>query len=314
MDDRPGLAIVCQGDCGGNRPIEKTRGFMSSILVQVIVGGLLLGAVYALFSSGLTLIWGMMNIVNFAHGDFVMLGMYVAYVIWALFGAGPALGVPVAALLLATLGIIIYFALIRSIMKGPMLAQILGTFGLALLLRYAAFWWFGANFLSLPENIVGGTFDVFGIRIQASRLLAGVVALVVTGGLHILLTRTSLGSKMLAVAEDSSAAQLMGIRPDSMQAIAWAIAAGVTGIAGALIATFFYVVPTVGETLSIVAFVTVSLGGFGSVPGALAAGLLIGVIESLSAYLIGAVYKDIVVYSLFLCFLWFRPQGLMGKM
>jgi branched-chain amino acid transport system permease protein len=139
------------------------------------------------------------------------------------------------------------------------------------------------------------------------------VALLVTLGLHLLLTRTSLGSKMLAVAEDSTAAQLMGIRPDTMQAIAWAIAAGATGLAGALIATFFYIVPTVGETLGIVAFVTVSLGGFGSVPGALIAGLLIGVIESLSAYWIGAVYKDMVVYSLFLGFLWFRPQGLMGK-
>ena len=286
---------------------------MSSILVQVIVGGLLLGAVYALFSSGLTLIWGMMNIVNFAHGDFVMLGMYVAFVVWKLFGSGPLLGAPAAALVLATLGIVVYFGLIRSIMKGPMLAQILGTFGLALLLRYAVFWWFGANFLSLPQNIVGGTFDCFGIRIEASRLLAGLVALIVTGALHVLLTRTTLGSKMLAVAEDSAAAQLMGIRPDSMQAIAWAIAAAVTGIAGALIATFFYVVPTVGETLAIVAFVTVSLGGFGSVPGALVAGLLIGVIESLSAYWIGAVYKDIVVYALFLGFLWFRPQGLMGK-
>ena len=286
---------------------------MSSILVQVIVGGLLLGAVYALFSPGLTLIWGMMNIVNFAHGDFVMLAMYVAFVVWKLFGGGPMAGVPAAALVLATLGVIVYFGLIRSIMKGPMLAQILGTFGLALLLRYAAFWYFGANFLSLPENLVGGTFDVFGIRIEASRLLAGVVALVVTGALHFLLTRTTLGSKMLAVSEDSSAAQLMGIRPDTMQAIAWAIAAGVTGIAGALIATFFYVVPTVGETLGLIAFVTVSLGGFGSVPGALVAGLLIGVIESLSAYWIGAVYKDIVVYALFLGFLWFRPQGLMGK-
>jgi branched-chain amino acid transport system permease protein len=128
-----------------------------------------------------------------------------------------------------------------------------------------------------------------------------------------LLTRTSLGSKMLAVAEDQTAAQLMGIRPDTMQAIAWGIAAGATGLAGALIANFFYIVPTVGETLGIVAFVTVSLGGFGSVPGALVAGLLIGVIESLSGYLIGAVYKDIVVYVLFLLFLWFRPQGLMGK-
>jgi branched-chain amino acid transport system permease protein len=287
---------------------------MSSTLIQVIAGGLLLGAVYALFSSGLTLVWGMMNIVNFAHGDFVMLGMYVAFVVWTLFGAGPWLGAPLAVLVLATLGVVVYFGLIRDIMKGPMLAQILGTFGLALLLRYSVFWWFGANFLSLPENLVGGTFDILGLRIQASRLLAGVVALLVTLGLHFLLTRTSLGSKMLAVAEDSTAAQLMGIRPDTMQAIAWAIAAGATGLAGALIATFFYVVPTVGETLGIVAFVTVSLGGFGSIPGALVAGLLIGVIESLSAYLIGAIYKDMVVYALFLGFLWFRPQGLMGKL
>jgi len=287
---------------------------MSFVLVQVIVGGLLLGAVYALFSSGLTLVWGMMNVVNFAHGDFVMLGMYVALMVYTLLGGGPLLGAPLAIVLLATLGIIVYFGLIRDVMKGPMLAQILGTFGLALLLRYSVFWWFGANFNTLPANLVGGTIDLFGIRIEASRLLAGVVALLVTLGLHLLLTRTSLGSKMLAVSEDSTAAQLMGIRPDSMQAIAWAIAAGATGLAGALIATFFYIVPTVGETLGIVAFVTVSLGGFGSVPGALVAGLLIGVIESMSAYLIGAVYKDIVVYTLFLGFLWFRPQGLMGKL
>src|SRR5436305_1391345 len=194
---------------------------MSSILVRGIVVGLLLGAVYALFSSGLTLIWGMMHSVNFAHGDCVMIGMYVAFVVWTLFGVGPFVGAPVAALVLATLGIIVYFGLIRSVMKGPMLAQILGTFGLALLLRYSVFWGFGANFMTLPENIVGGTFDVFGIRIQASRLLAGVIALVVTLGLHLLLTRTSLGSKMLAVAEDPTAAQLMGIRPDSMLVIAY---------------------------------------------------------------------------------------------
>jgi branched-chain amino acid transport system permease protein len=286
---------------------------MSFVLVQVIVGGLLLGAVYALFSSGLTLVWGMMNVVNFAHGDFVMLGMYVAFVVYTLMGGGPLIGAPLAMLLLATLGVIVYFALIRDIMRGPMLAQILGTFGLALLLRYSVFWYFGANFNTLPNNLVGGTIDLFGIRIEASRLLAGVVALVVTLALHLLLTRTALGSKMLAVSEDSTAAQLMGIRPDTMQAIAWAIAAGATGIAGALIATFYYIVPTVGETLGIVAFVTVSLGGFGSVPGALVAGLLIGVIESLSGYLISAVYKDVVVYALFLAFLWFRPQGLMGK-
>jgi branched-chain amino acid transport system permease protein len=255
----------------------------------------------------------MMNVVNFAHGDFVMLAMYTAFLVWKLLGIGPAGSVPIAALLLATVGVVAYFALVRHVMRGPMIAQILGTFGLALLLRYSVFWGLGANFQSLPDDIVGGTFEVLGIRLQASRLLAGAVALLVTAGLHLLLTRTPLGSRMLAVSEDATAAELMGIRPDRMQAIAWAIAAGATGIAGALIATFFYVSPTVGETLAIIAFVTVSLGGFGSVPGALVAGLLIGVIESLSAFWIGAVYKDIVVYSLFVAVLWFRPQGLMGK-
>src|SRR5258707_9734848 len=183
---------------------------MSSILVQVIVGGLLLGAVYALFSSGLTLIWGMMNIVNFAHGDFVMLGMYVAFVVWTLFGVGPLLGAPAAALVLATLGIIVYFALIRSVMKGPMLAQILGTFGLALLLRYSVFWGFGANFMTLPENIVGGTFDILGIRIQASRLLAGVVGLGGAPRLPLFLPGSSLGAKLVWAGEGPGAAHLVG--------------------------------------------------------------------------------------------------------
>ena len=119
---------------------------------------------------------------------------------------------------------------------------------------------------------------------------------------------------MLAVAEDSTAAQLMGIRPDSMQAIAWAIAAGATGLAGALIATFFYIVPTVGETLAIVAFVTVSLGGFGSVPGALVAGLLIGVIEvAVGLSDRRGLQGHRGLRAVRLGFLWFRPQGLMGK-
>ncbi len=103
---------------------------MSFVIVQVIVGGLLLGAVYALFSSGLTLVWGMMNVVNFAHGDFVMLGMYVAYLVYTLLGAGPLIGAPIAMLVLATVGVIVYFGLIREVMKGPMLAQILGTLAL----------------------------------------------------------------------------------------------------------------------------------------------------------------------------------------
>jgi branched-chain amino acid transport system permease protein len=286
---------------------------MSSILLQVVVSGLLIGAVYALFASGLTLIWGMMNVINFAHGDFVMLAMFTAFVVWTAFGGGPMASVPIAAIVLATIGILSYFLLVRHVMRGPMIAQILGTFGLALLLRYSAFWCFGANFKTLPDNLLGPPFIFGDIRVDAPRLLAGSVGLTVTVLLHLLLTRTALGSRMLAVSEDATAAQLMGIRPERMQAIAWALAAGSTGIAGALIATFFYTSPTVGETLAIVAFVTVALGGFGSMPGALVAGLMIGVIEALSAYLIGPVYKDVIVYALFVLILWTRPQGLMGK-
>lgn len=283
------------------------------ILLQVVVSGLMMGAVYALFSSGLTLIWGMMNVVNFAHGDFVMLAMYVAFFAYTLFHLGPAVSVPLAALALFVLGVLVYVGLVKHIARGPMLAQILGTFGLALVLRYAAFWAFSANFVSMPDTLVGGTLDVGGIRIEASRLLGGVVALAITIGLHLVLTRTMLGSRILAVAEDRSAAMLVGIRPDRMQALAWGVGAASTGIAGALIALFFYISPTVGESLALIAFVVVCLGGFGSVPGALIAGLAIGVIQALSAYLIGAVYQDVVVYALFLGTLWVRPQGLLGR-
>jgi branched-chain amino acid transport system permease protein len=283
------------------------------VIVQVIVGGLLLGAIYALFSSGLTLIWGMMNFINFAHGEFVMLGMYVALLVVMSLGGGPPVFALAAALALFVLGVGIYFALIRHVVRGPMLSQILSTFGLALLLRYAAFWVFSANFVSLPQNSLSGTIKLGGIFLPVAQLVAGIVAIVLTLGLHLLLTRTSVGSKLLAVAEDRPAAMLMGIRPDRMQALAWGLSAGAAGIAGALMATAYPWSPSVGETFGLIAFVTVALGGFGSVLGSLYAGLIIGLIQAMSAFWLGAIYKDIVVYGLFVALLWLRPQGLMGK-
>ncbi|MDA8048683.1 MAG: branched-chain amino acid ABC transporter permease [Rhodospirillales bacterium] len=283
------------------------------ILVQLVADGLLLGAVYALLSSGLTLIWGMMNVVNFAHGDFVMLAMYIAFVAVTFLHVGPAVFVPLAALMLFGLGVGVYFALIRHVMRGPMLAQILSTFGLGILLRYMVFWVFSANFVSLPNRMAGGVLAIAGLRLQDSRLLAGLMALLLTVGLHLMLTRTAFGSRLLAVAEDRTAAMLVGIRPDAMQALAWGIGAACAGVAGALIALFFYISPLVGDSLVLIAFVTVCLGGFGSIPGALVAGLAIGVIESLSAWFIGAAWQDVVVFALFLLALWLRPQGLMGK-
>jgi branched-chain amino acid transport system permease protein len=283
------------------------------ILLQVIVGGLLLGAIYALFSSGLTLIWGMMNFINFAHGEFVMLGMYAAFVMVLWFHAGALAFIPVAAVALVVVGLLVYFGVIRSVMRGPMLAQILSTFGLALLLRYLAFWIFSANFVSLPPTALRGTLRIGGILIDVPQLVGGTTAAALTIAMHLFLTRTRAGSQLLAVAEDRAAAMLMGIRPDRMQALAWAIAAGSAGIAGALIAITYPFSPSIGEVFGLTAFVVVTFGGFGSVPGALIAGLLIGLIQALSAFYLGPIYKDIAVYALFIAVLWVRPQGLMGK-
>jgi branched-chain amino acid transport system permease protein len=283
------------------------------VVVQVIVGGLLLGAIYALFSSGLTLIWGMMNFINFAHGEFVMLGMYVALLVVVHLNGGVVVFGLTAAVALFALGVVVYLSLIRHVIRGPMLAQILSTFGLALLLRYSAFWIFSANFVSLPQTTLGGTLNIAGIYLPVAQLVAAAVAVTLTVALHLLLTRTIVGSKLLAVAEDRSAAMLMGIRPDRMQALAWGLSAGAAGIAGALMATAYPWSPTVGETFGLIAFVVVALGGFGSVLGSLYAGLIIGLIQALSAYWLGAIYKDIVVYGLFVALLWLRPQGLMGK-
>lgn len=283
------------------------------LLLQVVVGGLLLGAIYALFSSGLTLIWGMMNFINFAHGEFVMLGMYVAFLVVAWLHGGPLVFGFASAFALFVLGVAIYVSLIRYVLRGPMLSQILSTFGLALLLRYTAFFIFSANFVSLPETSLSGTLNVGGILMPVAQLVAGVVAIALTVGLHLLLTRTTVGSKLLAVSEDRNAAMLMGIRPDRMQALAWGLSAGAAGIAGALMATSYPWSPSVGETFGLTAFVVVALGGFGSVPGALYAGLIIGLIQAVSAFWFGPIYKDIVVYGLFVALLWLRPQGLMGK-
>jgi branched-chain amino acid transport system permease protein len=210
------------------------------------------------------------------------------------------------------LGIVVYLGLIKHVIRGSMLGQILSTFGLLFFLRYAAFWAFSANFVTLPDDLIGGSLDIGGILVSLPRLVAGAAALLLTIGLHFLLTRTALGSRLLAVAEDRDAAMLMGIRPDRMQSLAWGLAGAAAGLAGALIATFFPISPVVGESLALIGFVVVTLGGFGSVPGALLAGLLVGLVQEVSGFYWGPVYKDIVVYALFVAVLWVRPQGLMG--
>ena len=199
--------------------------------------------------------------------------MYVAFFVYTLFGAGPLVGAPLAALVLATLGIVVYFGLVRHMMKGPMLAQILGTFGLALVLRYAAFWAFAANFVSLPENLVGGTFEIDGPAHP------GVAAAGGRGGPGDHARHAPAADAHLARIEDagggrgSQRGDADGHPPRPHAGARLGDRRGSHRLAGALIAMFFYIAPTVGESLALIAFVMVSLGGFGWVPGALVAGL-----------------------------------------
>src|SRR5262249_31677715 len=160
------------------------------------------------------------------------LGMYVALLVVVWLGGGPAAFGFSAAVSLFVLGVIVYASLLRPVMRGPMLAPNLFPFGLALLLRHTALLFFSANFVSLPQVPLSGTINVGGILMPVPQLVAGVAAIALTLGLHLLLTRTTVGSQLLAVAEDRNAAMLMGIRPDRMQALAWGLAAGSAGIAG----------------------------------------------------------------------------------
>lgn len=282
-------------------------------LLQTAIDGLLLGGVYGLIAVGLTLIWGMMDVVNFAHGEFVMIGMYVAYVVVVLTHTDVVAFTVASALVLFALGVVIYYGLIRYLLRGPMIAQILGTFGLSLALQYAIFWIFSPNYLTLPGNALGGSLAFGGVHVPVAKLAAGLFSVVMSGALFVLLTRTRVGKQMLAVSENRDASMLMGIQPDRVHALAWGISAGSAGIAGALLATFFYIFPGVGTTFVLLAFVVVCLGGFGSVPGAIVGGLVVGLIQSFVGYLGGSSYKNMAVFGIFLAVLWLRPQGLFGK-
>ena len=218
-----------------------------------------------------------------------------------------------SAFVLFVLGVAIYVSLIRYVLRGPMLSQILSTFGLALLLRYTAFFIFSANFVSLPQTSLSGTLNVGGIFMPVAQLVAGVVAIVADNWVapaadaHDRRQQAAggLGGSQRRDADGHPAGPHAGAR--------LGIVGGRAGIAGALMAIAYPWSPSVGETFGLTAFVVVALGGFGSVPGALYAGLIIGLIQAVSAFWFGPIYKDIVVYGLFVALLWLRPQGLMGK-
>jgi branched-chain amino acid transport system permease protein len=272
-----------------------------------------MGFVYALIAAGLSLIFGLMEIVNFAHGEFLMLGMYVAFFAWSLGHLDPVLAVPLCAVGLAGLGWVTYHGLIRPVLSAPMLAQIFATFGLAVFLRNGAQFVWGVDFQVVRDPWLAGRVSLGGLFVGLPQLAASVTALAAFLGLYLFLARSETGLALTATAQDRQAASLMGIDTERMFALGWAIGGACVGVAGALLAMFFYVFPDVGATFALLAYVTVALGGFGNVPATLAAGVIVGLTEALAGLLIAPAFKYSIVFLLYLAVVLWRPQGLLGR-
>jgi branched-chain amino acid transport system permease protein len=285
----------------------------SEILLQTLASGVLIGLIYALVAVGLTLIFGVMEIVNFSHGEFLMLGMYGAFWMFALYALDPIWTLPISAIGLFFIGAGIYRLVIKRIIGAPPLAQVFTTFGLMILLRGIAQFLWKPDYRMIDKSSVTGHVTLLGVQVGLPQVVAGVGAVLTTVAVNLFLTRTRAGAALEATAADREAAQLMGIDSQRMFTLAWGIGAACAGVAGGLLATFFPIFPEVGANFVLIAFVVVNLGGFGSVAGAFWAGIIVGVVEVMGGLLLGPQFKTAIVLVLFLAMLVWRPQGLLGK-
>ena len=276
-----------------------------------------MGLIYALVAAGLSLIFGLMDVVNFAHGELLMLAMYATFIIWSLTGIEPLLLLLPVAALLFVIGMAIYRTMISralSVRFNRGMVQIFVTFGLAIALRGAAQFSFGSDFKSIGSSLLANrTADVGGIYVPLPQLAAGIVSLLAFGAL-LAISRTEFGRALEATREDREAVALIGIDRDRIFALGWGMGAAAVGIAGVMLATFYYVSPNVGANFALIAYVTVALGGFGSLLGALVAGLLIGEVEALTALLVEPSLKQVGMFAIYLAVLMFRPRGLFGTL
>jgi branched-chain amino acid transport system permease protein len=299
------------------------------ILLSSIVAGLLLGMVLAIVALGLTIIFGVMDIVNFAHGEFLMIGMYTGLLTAQATGIDPLLTLPFAAIVGFLLGVLYYAGFVKFLLRGPMIAQLLGTFGLMLLLRNLALLIFGSEDRALHHGVlVGQSFDIgMGVILPATKLAAAALSVVSFWGVWMLMHRTKVGNALRATALNAQGARYMGIPTERMNALAWGIGGGTVCIAGALIVNFWSVSPFIGLLFTMIAFAIVALGGFGSVPGAFFAGLVVGMIMEIPGFWDFVTYtfnigwmadvpmtsfKYMWVYLAYFLIMVIRPRGLFG--
>jgi branched-chain amino acid transport system permease protein len=287
-------------------------------LISSVINGILMGGVYALLALGLTLIFGIMKIINFSHGSLLMLGMILTYWLWRALGVDPYLLIVLVFPIMFALGYLIQRYIIRSVLvaekdvREPVSALLL-TAGLAVALENLALMVFGADYLMAKTSYSGSTLNIFGLLVSISRLYAFITTLVITFLFFQFLTKTELGRAMRATGQDRGAAMLMGINVTKVYSVAFGLGTALSGVAGLVLIPFYYAHPSVGQVFMTKAFIIVVLGGLGSVPGALVGGLIIGLMESVAAQYMTATWTAILVYFTFLAVLLLKPSGLFGS-
>ena len=285
---------------------------MLEIVAQAVINGLLIGGIYALVSIGVTLVFGVVKIVNFAQGEFVMIGMYISFFLATQFGIDPIVSLVVSMPALFVIGVLVQHFLIRRVLGLNDLPQIFLTFALSLLILNLALMLFTANYRTVHTWYSDEALHIGGLYIPVAKLIAFVLAMALSAALWVFLHITDLGKAMRAAAQKPEVAMLMGINPNRVFCVALGIALALAGAAGSLLMPFYPAYPMVGQVFVLMAFVAVVLGTLGNVVGALIASLMMGVAESLGIQFIGADSGLIVVFLLLLLTLAVRPSGLAG--
>jgi branched-chain amino acid transport system permease protein len=284
-----------------------------TLLWQAVVSGLLIGGVYALVALGLTLIFGVMRIINFAHGTLMMLGMYATFFLYTVAGVDPYLSILLVGPAFFLVGVALERGVIEPNLGAPESNQLLLTLGVALFLENAALVVFSPDYRSIRLPWAARSFLVGDAVVNLPRLIAFGCSVALAVGLWLFLKHTDTGKAIRAAAEEREGALLVGIHIRRLSAIAFGIGSAVVAVAGSLVTPVLYVAPDVGDVFNILAFVIVVLGGMGSFVGALLGGLLVGVAESLGAAVLPGSLKQLPIFVLFVLVLLFRPTGLFGR-
>ncbi len=283
------------------------------ILLQSLVNGLVMGSIYALIASGLTLVFGVMRIINIAHGEFIMIGMYLVYFLNVALGIDPYLSILVVIPVMFLFGVGFYSFFIKPAIDKPHINQVMITIGVSLILINVALILATADYRALNVVYFNRSFRISRIMIGLPQMIAFLEALVITGGLYWLLVYTRMGRFIRAVAQNRKAALLMGVNVDRVFKVSMGLVACCAGLAGVLVLPIYYVFPEVGSTFLLLSFVIIVLGGMGNFIGALAGGIIVGLIESIGSLFLPGSLPQAATYILLIIFLIVRPEGLFGE-